>query len=326
MGLAHRLNYYRRILPAYLGLCNSHLTFWHHSPRINDHCFPHTLGEYYMPFFQKADYPGPYDSEGIPFLDYQGRLGRQYNPIAIAQFGLGNFNAFRRSGQAERCKKFLRVADWLVSNLELNPVGLRVWNHHFDWEYRTTLRAPWQSGLAQSQGISVLVRAYKETGKDVYLKSAKSAFEAFRTTVDKGGVVYIDERGDPWLEEYIVSPPTHILNGFIWATWGVYDYWLATADESARELFAATMDTLKRNLEKYDISFWSLYELAGTKLKMLASPFYHRLHIVQLRVLHKLTGEDLFAEYAAKWSAYCNKVLNRNAALIYKSVFKLLYY
>jgi len=279
-----------------------------------------------MPFLQKANYPGPYDSNGIPILDYQGSLGPRYNPIAIAQFGLGNFNAFRRSGPAGRLAKFLAVADWLVSNLESNPAGLRVWNHHFDWEYRTTLRAPWQSALAQSQGISVLVRAYEETGKDVYLDNAKSAFEAFMQTTDKGGVVYIDERGDPWLEEYIVSPPTHILNGFIWATWGVYDYWLATADVSARELFAATIDTLKRNLERYDVSFWSLYELAGTKLKMLASPFYHRLHIVQLCVLHKLTGEDLFAQYAAKWSSYRNKLLNRNAALIYKSAFKLLYY
>jgi len=279
-----------------------------------------------MPFLQKADYPGPYDGRGIPLLDYQGSLGRQYNPIAIAQFGLGNFNAFRRSGQAERWEKFLAVADWLVSNLELNRAGLRVWNHHFDWEYRTTLRGPWQSALAQSQGISVLVRAYDETRNDIYLDSARSAFEAFRKTTDEGGMVYVDKRGDPWLEEYIVSPPTHILNGFVWATWGVYDYWLTTADDGARKLFAVSVDTLRRNLERYDAGFWSLYELAGTKLKMLASPFYHRLHIIQLGVLHKLTGQDLFAQYAAKWSAYRKKALNRNAALIYKSAFKLLYY
>ena len=62
-----------------------------------------------MPFLRKADYPGPFDARGIPLLDYQGSLGRQYNPIAIAQFGLGNFNAFRRSGQAERWEKFLAV-------------------------------------------------------------------------------------------------------------------------------------------------------------------------------------------------------------------------
>jgi len=326
MHLGRRLNYYRRIFPAYLGGGNSHLTFWHDSPEMNPRCSPHQLGEYYQPFLQKADYAGPYDEQGIPLLDYQGRLGRQCNPIAIAQFGLGNFNAFCRTGEVERRQKFLAVADWLVANLETNRAGLRVWNHHFDWEYRTTLRAPWQSALAQGQGISVLVRAFGETRDAKYMEAAGGAFAAFKKETREGGMLHIDERGDVWLEEYIVSPPTHILNGFMWASWGIYDYWLATGDEDARQLFAATMKTLKRNLDKYDVGFWSLYELAGTRLKMLASPFYHRLHIAQLGVLYKLTADDIFARYAEQWSSYRNRFFNRNAALAYKSAFKLLYY
>jgi len=226
----------------------------------------------------------------------------------------------------KRRSKFLAVADWLVANLETNQAGLQVWNHHFDWEYRTTLRAPWQSALAQGQGISVLVRAYSETGNAKYMEAAASAFAAFKKETREGGMLHIDERGDVWLEEYIVSPPTHILNGFMWASWGIYDYWLATGDEDARELFAAAVGTLKRNLDEYDVGFWSLYELAGTRLKMLASPFYHRLHIVQLGVLHKLTAEGIFARYAEKWSSYRSRFFNRNAALAYKSAFKLLYY
>ena len=54
-------------------------------------------GEYYMPFLEKADYAGPYDADGIPLLNYHGQIGRQYNPIAISQWGLGNFNLFLRS-------------------------------------------------------------------------------------------------------------------------------------------------------------------------------------------------------------------------------------
>ena len=326
MGLTHRWKYYRRIFPAYLGRRNSHLTFWHDSPEINPHFAVHKLGEYYMPFLQKADYAGPYDQQGIPLLDYQGSLGRQYNPIAIAQFGLGNCNAFCRSGDRERKQTFLAVADWLVGNLETNRAGLRVWNHHFDWEYRSTLRAPWHSALAQGQGISLLVRAYSETQDSKYMEAARDAFGAFERETDEGGVLHVDERGDIWLEEYIVSPPTHILNGFIWASWGIYDYWLASGDAAAKQLFAAAISTLKRNLKNYDVGFWSLYELAGTKLKMLASPFYHRLHIAQLGVLYRLTAEDIFARYAEKWNAYRSNFFQRNAALAYKSAFKLLYY
>ena len=95
--------------------------------------------------------------------------------------------------------------------------------------------------------------------------------------------------GDLWFEEYIVSPPTHILNGFIWALWGVYDYFLATQDDVAHDLCARGVRTLQHNLDSYDLGFWSLYEQSGTRLPMVASRFYHRLHIVQLRVMHHLT-------------------------------------
>jgi hypothetical protein len=324
--IQRRLNYYSRLFPAYLGNQKSQLTFWHETPEVNEGCKPRELGEYYMPFTAKADYPGQYDSAGIPLLDYHGALGLQYNPIAIAQYGLGNYNLFCRTGALERKRKFLAAADWLVAHLEQNDAGLWVWNHHFDWEYRTQLKAPWYSGLAQGQGISLLVRAHRETGRAEYLDAAQRAFVPFITNVDAGGVRYVDEYGQTWFEEYIVSPPTHILNGFIWASWGLYDYFLATGDAQAENLFAQARRTLAGNLQHYDVGFWSLYEQSGTWLKMMASPFYHRLHIVQLKVLYRLTGERIFHEYATRWESYRRSRLKRTVALGHKVVFKLCYY
>lgn len=321
-----RLNYYRRIFAAYLTRQKSHLTFWHEVAEVNENFRPGKLGEYYMTFTAKADYPGEYDESGIPLLNYRGRIGLQHNPIAIAQYGLGNYNLFRRTGASERRRKFLAVADWLVKNLERNPAGLWVWNHHFDWEYRTPLKAPWYSALAQGQGISGLVRAYQETGEEVYRDAAQRAFDPFLKRVEEGGVTYVDERGHPWFEEYIVTPPTHILNGFIWASWGVYDYFLATGEPIAWELFEQAVQTSATNLHRYDVGFWSLYEQSGTRLKMLASPFYHHLHIVQLQVLYRLTGKEIFRRYAARWEEYRRSRWKRTMALSYKCLFKLLYY
>ena len=328
------LNYYRRIASAYLLGGQSHLSFWHETPEENRNAQTSELGEYYMLFREKADYAGPFDAAQIPMLDYHGTIGRQYNPIAIAQYGLGNYNLFRRSGETARREKFLLTADWLCRHVEKNPRGLSVWNHHFDWEYRDTLRAPWYSALAQGQGISVLVRAHRESPKESqkesknshYLEAAKLALASFFTPVSEGGVAFTDDRGDLWFEEYIVSPPTHILNGFIWAAWGVYDYFLATQDRSAQALFARAVQTLLHNLERYDLGFWSLYEQSGTRLPMVASPFYHQLHIVQLRVMHRLTGEERFARIAERWEGYTRSRGNRTRALCYKSAFKLCYY
>ncbi len=319
-------NYYRRLASAYLLGRQSHLTFWHETPEENLNASGNELGEYYMLFAQKANYKGVHDSAGIPQLDYRGKIGRQYNPIAIAQYGLGNYNLFRRTGSAGSRDKFLGVADWLAGHLDKNPQGLAVWNHNFDWEYRDTLRAPWYSALAQGQAISLLVRAHQESGDPRYLDAAKRALASFFKPVAEGGVAFTDEQGDVWFEEYIVSPPTHILNGFIWAAWGVYDYFLATRDHSAQDLFVRAVRTLTRNLERYDLGFWSLYEQSGTRLPMVASPFYHQLHIVQLRVMHRLTGEDKFARVAGRWESYSHSRSKRTRALCYKSAFKLCYY
>lgn len=279
-----------------------------------------------MRFAEKAAYTGDYDTAGIPLLDYQGKISLQYNPIAIAQWGLGNYDRFCQTGNIDHKNKFLAASNWLCAHLEKNPHGLSVWNHHFDWEYRTPLKAPWYSALAQGQGISLLVRAHRETGDSTYVAKAASAFETFLKPAHEGGVTYTDAHGDLWFEEYIVSPPTHILNGFIWAAWGVYDYFLATRSEIARTLFDRAVRTLVTNVDRYDLGFWSLYEQSGTLLPMVASPFYHRLHCVQLRVMHALTGREEFSQMADRWEGYTRSRANRTRALCCKGLFKLCYY
>jgi hypothetical protein len=259
-------------------------------------------------------------------LDYHGAIGLQYNPIAIAQWGLANYNCFCENGEESRWEKTIKAADWLCTNLEQNPHGLWVWNHHFNWDYRDTLKAPWYSGLAQGQGVSMLLRAHAQAGDEKYLRAADRAFVSLMRPIDVGGVLFEDREKNLWIEEYLVDPPTHILNGFIWALWGVFDYWVARSDGAAKDIFDRGVVTLIHNLSRYDTGYWSLYEQSGTRLKMLASPFYHRLHIVQLRVMARLTGNMLFAEFADRWEGYTRSAANRARARIEKSVFKLLYY
>ncbi len=326
MSVLSRINYYRRLFPAYLACHKSQLTFWHEVPEVNPHFSLDRLGEYYMLFFSKANYSGYYDVQGVPLLNYHGKIGLQYNPIAIAQYGLGNYNLYMRNEDLERRSKFLKTAEWLVDNLQQNAYGVWVWNHHFDWEYRQTLKAPWYSGLAQGQGISVLVRANAITNQRKYLDFAERAFGSFLYRIDDGGVIYVDKDGNIWIEEYIVNPPTHILNGFIWALWGVYDYYLATRNIEAKNLFEQCTHTIIKNIHRYDASFWSLYDLSSTKMNMLASPFYHNLHIVQLQVMYTLTKEQIFHDYALKWEKYKKNFFKRTYALAYKSLFKLFYY
>lgn len=324
--LRKRFNYLKRIYKAYLSGEESQLTFWHGKPEINQAVDPGELGQYYMLFLAKAEYTAHLDEQGIPMLDYHGTIGTQYNPIAIAQYGLGNYNLFQRTGEERNREKFILAADWLRDALVENQSGVPVWIHNFDFEYQEVLRSPWYSGLAQGQGLSVLVRAYQLTKNEEYLEAAHQAFTAFKLPVTEGGVIVEDEKGYLWIEEYIISQPTHILNGFIWALWGVYDYYLAAKSEAAKKLYDCGLKTLVENLHRYDTGSWSLYELSSLKLKMVASPFYHQLHIVQLRILYNMTGEETFLEYAERWASYLKKPFNRWKALLKKMLFKIVYY
>lgn len=321
-----RLRFLRRMLSTYVLKRGSNVAFWHETPEVNPRSASGVLGEYYMTFGGKADYKGPFDQDGVPMLDYAGEVGLQYNPIAVAQYGLAHWNLFCQNGGADHRSWFLTQADWLVRNLEPNAYGLPVWTHHFDWEYRFVIRAPWDSGLAQGCALSCLARAAKFTGDERYAHALRQGFRAFLADIHEGGLCDYQENGDVWVEEAIVHPPSHILNGFLWALWGLWDYWLFTSDPKGRELFDRCVATLKRNLRLFDTGSWSLYELSPYRLKMVASPFYHKLHIVQLRATHLITGEPVFREYAERWERYRRSWVNRQRNLVYKGLFKVFHY
>lgn len=171
-----------------------------------------------------------------------------------------------------------------------------------------------------------MARAFEHTKDERYRDAAFKAYQAFENTCDQGGVVSIDKSGRPWIEEYITEPPTHILNGFIWALWGVYDFYLLTRSEKVRGDYGQLLKTLEENLNQYDAGFWSLYDLSVQKMKNIASLFYHQLHIIQLEVLHVLSGKAVFKEFQNRWAGYLHHPGHKVRALCQKAIFKVCYF
>lgn len=322
-----RINYYKRIFSAYIFSRNSNLSFWHTPLEINHIKDYGKLGRYYMNFAEKTKFPGPFDTDGIPMLDYKGNVGVQYNPNAVAQYALGFYDLFLDTGNQKHKEVFLKQADWFLRSIRVIENGIGLWEYNFDFEYHKGLKAPWQSALAQGQGISVVARAYLLTKDDRYLEAADKAFRSFEYQIGQpGGVTYVDDEGYTWFEELIFIPPTHVLNGFIWASWGVYDYYLLTKNQEALRLFNESARTLEDNISKYDLGFWSVYHLHRTRLKEIVSPYYQKLHVIQLNVMYHLTNKKVFKEYANKWENCYSKWYCRYLAICWKVLFKLLYY
>ena len=57
--------------------------------------------------------------------------------------------------------------------------------------------------------------------------------------------------------------------------------------------------------------------------KRIASPFYHGLHVAQLRVMYDLSGEDAFRQYADKWESYLHNPICKSRAFIKKAMQKI---
>jgi heparosan-N-sulfate-glucuronate 5-epimerase len=295
------------------------------------HC-PHAMatglrdgrGEYLIDFSPKTEYPGPFDAKGIPLLNLESqhtekRKGVVYNPIVIAQYGLGWHARFLRSSQKDDRDHFLGVAEWLWASGQVisggnKPVSVLVFPYHRGGDVR--------SGMAQGLAISVLCRAFTLTGETRFLDKAVEYFRALTLDISEGGVVS-RSLGFPVLEEY-THVPHHILNGHLFAYMGIWELGERPLPEEDRNEVRRALDlhtiTSLQLLRRCDMGRWSRYSLVSTWIPNVTSLFYHRLHIQMLKGIRILTGIDAFGETASRWEQASRSVWIRCWALFVKSL------
>jgi heparosan-N-sulfate-glucuronate 5-epimerase len=178
------------------------------------------------------------------------------------------------------------------------------------------LSSGWCSAMTQGQVASVFVRQHLRTGDDRW---GEYALAAVRPLVRKTELVSETPAG-PVLEEAPSDPPSHILNGWIYALWGLWDASVGLHDTDAERAFATSMVTLRAMLPAYDVGWWTRYSLYPHVLTDLAKPFYHRIHVLQLHVTARAAGYADLAATAQRWQDY-DRIPNRLAALAHKGAF-----
>lgn len=173
------------------------------------------------------------------------------------------------------------------------------------------------SSMAQGEAISLLARLYVSTKDDKYLKPIVMAKDYLIKPINEGGVSdYVN--GRLIMHESVKHPP--IMNGWIFSLWGLFDYCkLFPEDTKTQELYEGTVTALADMLPQYDNGYWTEYHTEG----MIASPFYHSLHIHQLNVMYKLTSDERFKQYADKWTKYQQSFWNRKRAFVVKAFQKV---
>ncbi len=254
------------------------------------------------------DFAYPRDERGLPMVRVARHAGLRHHPITIAQFGLARLRQYAATRAAGALEDVKRSVAWLQENVCAWRPNIGAWVFDFD-EPLYGLRAPWISGMAQGQGISLLLRAGAVMPLHQVEEMTRRAFEAFLHPVSEGGVAASFPDGGRVFEEYPSQPPSHVLNGHVFALIGVYDFAQFWGDKAASDLFAACVDSLKTNLWRYDTGYWNLYDLHPTR--RLASPMYVQVHVRLLRVVGALAGDPWFAEQARRWQRYLRRPLCR---------------
>lgn len=250
-------------------------------------------------------FAGTSDSDGVPLRLVRGQY--YYHPVGLAGRGLALMNTYRRTGDPA----YVEAAKTVVRRLFLEsvPFNARV---YFPYRFdvigavsHSTIRAPWYSAMAQGEVLSLLVALAEVTGDPLYRSQADAVFQSLRPRVASGvpntspWVSYVNVYGDLWAEEYAIKRPQHVLNGYLFALFGVSDYLVLTRNSEARRVYRGLVATVRRYVHLYRRSGApSVYDLVSG----YQSKNYHSVHIWQLRYLARLTGDSFFSTMANRFN------------------------
>ena len=203
-----------------------------------------------------------------------------------------------RTNDSSKIDLAILNADKLI-NISLHTDSTCLFPYSFNYSFHEVdiMKAPWYSAMAQGKALSVFCRLYELTSDDRYIEIADKIFNSFYRFKYNSDpwISCIDKDGALWLEEYPHEEPSHVLNGMIFAIYGIYDYYILNNSEEAKVMLKASLTTIKNNLENYrqidDLSYYSLkYD---HKID-----YYQRIHIQQLHDLSAITDDNYFSDMA----------------------------
>ncbi len=164
------------------------------------------------------------------------------------------------------------------------------------------------SAMAQGVAASFATRLYEATHEKRYLTLANEFINCLRDRISYKDlptsarfVTFQDRSNYFWLEEYAGNnPPMQVINGHIFAIFGLYDYWRVTKDADVASLIkeaATTIDHYFPDFRNPGGVSWYGIRVQDNPLAM--SKKYHMIVTAQLKVLASITQSDSFNKQSA---------------------------
>ena len=248
------------------------------------------------------------DEEGIPITIIAGNE-IVYFPIAIFQYGLGCYDKYLLTKDEKYKEMFIATVLWAKKKLKDDG----------SWDCFSALKSELYnvSSMCQAEGASLLYRAFVETRDEELRCMANKAIDFMLKPFTDGGTSFYED-DFLFFEEYPQEKRRTVLNGWIFSIFGLLDASIMNKGVYD-ELLEKAVDTLEQNLCRYDLEYWSKYDLDGN----IASPAYNDLHACQLLVLSDIFANDTFLLYANKFMSYQDNKKYKNKAIFLKMLQKL---
>ncbi len=248
------------------------------------------------------------DDSGVRVQPWEGQPDGVFHPVGLAMYALDQLESYRVTGDRAHLDRAVVNAEALLAGASADESGAMWFGYPFEHRLHRddalAMSPPWFSGMAQGQALSLLVRLHEETGEARWAQAAHATFTSFAGDQTRGEPHFrlAAANGCLWFEEYVDDdiPPTHVVNGHLYAVFGLYDYAVAFTDPPAVELFDAGATTIRESFDSFRVpGRSSLYcaadYCAHTRWK---PPNYHRGVVAQLEILAGMTDDPEFARMA----------------------------
>ncbi|MFF1632820.1 cell wall-binding repeat-containing protein [Leifsonia sp. NPDC058248] len=244
------------------------------------------------------------DSTGLVIYVRRDTGKRADHPVAYAQYGISALLEYQKTGNKLWLDRAIRQGQQLIA-IHTERSGSWWFPYTFPWTYYDrTLKAPWYSGMAQGQVLSLFVRLAEATGNTLWDNAADhtaTSFSQQHSASAPWASLVIDRH--LYFEEYAGNqPPLLVLNGHIFALFGLYDYWRHTGNATAAGLIdGAATTVLERMLPAVrvvgGVSYYCV-QAVYCQSPLWQNAAYHPIHSWQLDTLARLTGDARFSTAA----------------------------
>lgn len=244
------------------------------------------------------------DTRGIvQYIDPHGK--KQFHPVWVAQYAIAAIVKYEQTGEVGWLNRAIRHADELIRN---RVVRGDAWFYQYNWSKtydQRTLKDRWWSGMAQGEALTVFSKLNQLRPSSKWRSAAWHTFQSYTligahsNRIPWTSVIIGREL---WFEEYAGRmQPLQVLNGQIFAIYGLWEYYKINPSPAVRVLADGGLTTVLESMDAIRAEGQCSYYCAQggyCQRPIWQHHGYHMIHVQQLETLARITKRPVFGEWA----------------------------